>query len=66
MEEEMAVKPQDFLVRRSGWMFFHIDAVRRWGVNIIDAMAERAGWPETRRNEYADEVDRLISDAVSS
>jgi glycerol-3-phosphate dehydrogenase len=66
MEEEMAVKPQDFLVRRSGWMFFDIGAVRKWGVKVMDAMAELAGWSETRRKEYADEIDQLMADAVSA
>ncbi|QMV43043.1 glycerol-3-phosphate dehydrogenase/oxidase [Cohnella cholangitidis] len=66
MDEEMAVKPQDFLVRRSGWMFFDIDSVRKWGDNVIAAMAERAGWSEEQRGEYSAEVTRLIADAVEA
>ncbi|WP_375140469.1 glycerol-3-phosphate dehydrogenase/oxidase [Cohnella herbarum] len=66
MDEEMTVKPQDFLVRRSGWMFFDIAAVREWGERIIGAMAERAGWTDAQRIEFAEEIDRLIADAVEA
>ncbi|MFC5407099.1 glycerol-3-phosphate dehydrogenase/oxidase [Cohnella soli] len=66
MDEEMVVKPQDFLVRRTGWMFFDIASVRRWGAGVIAAMAERSNWTEERRNEYAEEVERLMKEAVEA
>lgn len=66
MDEEMAVKPQDFLVRRTGWMFFDIGSVRQWSANIISAMAELAGWPEEQRSAYAEEIRQLTADATGA
>nr|WP_115991861.1 glycerol-3-phosphate dehydrogenase/oxidase [Cohnella lupini] len=66
MEEEMAVKPEDFIVRRKGWLFFDISAANAWKARIIEAMAERSGWTEDRRRQYAEDLDRLIKEATTS
>ncbi|RUS47411.1 glycerol-3-phosphate dehydrogenase/oxidase [Cohnella sp. AR92] len=63
MDEEMAVRPQDFLIRRTGWLFFDIASVRQWSRPIIGAMAERAGWTDDRRGLYAEEMERLAREA---
>ncbi|MFC5470240.1 glycerol-3-phosphate dehydrogenase/oxidase [Cohnella suwonensis] len=66
MDGEMAAKPQDFLVRRTGWMFFDMASVKKWSGKIVAAMAEQAGWTEKQAAAYAEEIDRLALDAVEA
>ncbi|MBM7565071.1 glycerol-3-phosphate dehydrogenase/oxidase [Paenibacillus sacheonensis] len=64
MESEMAVKPADFLVRRTGGMFFRIAEVRRWKDAVVAAMAERLRWTKEQRSAYAAELERQLAEAA--
>lgn len=62
---EMASKPSDFWVRRSGELFFNINRVRRWKAASMEVMAERLHYTEEEKRQYAEELDRLIYEAVT-
>ncbi|WP_219839051.1 glycerol-3-phosphate dehydrogenase/oxidase [Paenibacillus sp. R14(2021)] len=65
MESEMSAKPVDFLIRRTGDMFFRIADVRRWKDAVIAAMAERSGWSGEQQLAYAAEVEAKLGEAVN-
>lgn len=52
IEEEMAVHPADFLIRRTGALFFDIAWVRRFKKGVLGFMAEYMGYEEERIREY--------------
>ncbi|MBY0217498.1 glycerol-3-phosphate dehydrogenase/oxidase [Paenibacillus illinoisensis] len=60
IEEEMAVTPADFLVRRTGDLFFRIDEVRQYKSAVIQYMNDRLYWTDEQRTGYEQELDRLI------
>ena len=65
MEAEMAVKPEDFWIRRTGMLYFDRPQVVKWKEAVSSAMAERLGWSETQRKEYDRELDRFLEEAVN-
>jgi glycerol-3-phosphate dehydrogenase len=65
MEEEGAVKPEDFWVRRTGQLYFNIIAVIKWRNQVLSAMSEWLGWSEDQRILYGEEMDRLAKKAVT-
>ncbi|WP_433944790.1 glycerol-3-phosphate dehydrogenase/oxidase [Paenibacillus sp. SN-8-1] len=64
LEEEMAVTPADFFIRRTGALLFHIDWVRKWKAPVIGYMAEALGWMPEQRSQYAKELEMYLYDAV--
>ncbi|RKP47372.1 glycerol-3-phosphate dehydrogenase/oxidase [Cohnella endophytica] len=64
VEEEMAVKPADFFVRRSGAMMFDIPLVRAYKENVVSLMKERLAWSDETTARYMGELDDLLRDAV--
>ena len=64
MDNEMTVKPEDFLIRRTGWLFFDIDKVRRWTKPIIAAMGEKLGWNEVQMAELSQKMEQYVTEAV--
>ncbi|WP_090084573.1 glycerol-3-phosphate dehydrogenase/oxidase [Lentibacillus persicus] len=65
IEHEMVYKPTDFFVRRTGALFFDIDFVRAHKVNIIYYMASVLQWSTEQRQEYTDELNQLLHEAVN-
>jgi len=64
VEEEMAVKPVDFFVRRTGALFFGIDKVGRYKSGVIGLMKELLGWDDETERRYAAELEDALRDAV--
>lgn len=64
MEREMAMKPVDFFIRRTGALFFDIDWVRTWKVDGIRLMAEHLGWTEEEMAGYKAELEKELFDAA--
>lgn len=60
MEEEMAVTPADFLIRRTGMLFFNIGGLRQWKELVMDIMAIKLEWSEDIRSRYKLELDTEI------
>ncbi|MEH7222744.1 glycerol-3-phosphate dehydrogenase/oxidase [Bacillus sp. JJ1566] len=64
IQYEMVTKPIDFLIRRTGAMFFNIDWVNQWKKQIVAHMAERFNWTEEEKERYEVEVESSIKDAT--
>lgn len=64
IEDEMAVTPMDFFIRRTGALFFDIAWVRQWKDPVIACMAELLAWSAAERQAYAAELDRAMTEAV--
>ncbi|MGG1519198.1 glycerol-3-phosphate dehydrogenase/oxidase [Paenibacillus oryzisoli] len=64
IEHEMAVKPADFFIRRTGALFFDIAWARQWKAPAAAFLAERFGWSEAQVKAYSAELDRLLEEAV--
>lgn len=62
---EMAVKPTDLFIRRTGAMFFNIDQVKSWKEQVIAEMSAILGWSETERTAYTAELDEEITRATT-
>lgn len=65
IECEMAVKPADFFIRRTGALFFDIAWARQWKAPAIAFMAERFGWNEAQQAAYTAELEQLLHEAVN-
>ncbi|MEK3883500.1 FAD-dependent oxidoreductase [Paenibacillus sp. PL2-23] len=64
IREEMAVRPSDFFVRRTGDLLFQIDYVRKWSRPVMFAMSKELNWDGEQREAYAEELERLLMEAV--
>ncbi|CAM4500437.1 glycerol-3-phosphate dehydrogenase [Paenibacillus endophyticus] len=64
IEAEMAVKPVDFFIRRTGDLFFRIDHVKQWKEAAMSAMAELLGWSEEQHAVYSAELEEKLVEAV--
>lgn len=64
IQYEMVTKPIDFLIRRTGAMFFDIDWVNQWKQQIVAYMAEKFNWTAEEQRGYEAEVEAYIKDAT--
>lgn len=64
VREEMAVKPSDFFVRRTGDLIFRIGHVRRWKGAVIGAMSQELGWSAEEVRNYTEELEELLDEAA--
>jgi len=64
IQYEMVTKPIDFLIRRTGAMFFDIDWVNQWKRQIVAYMAEKFNWTAEEKQGYEAEVEAYIKDAT--
>lgn len=64
MHHEMAAKPVDFFIRRTGALFFDIDWVRTWKDPVIRKMAEVNGWSAEEEQLYREELEQALCEAV--
>lgn len=60
---ESVVCPDDFMIRRTGNLFFNIQAVYREKEAIIHRMAEHFAWSEEVKAHMTVRMDQLIQDA---
>ena len=61
---EMAATPADFLVRRTGWMFFDAGKVRIEGKKITEYMADLLFLTEEEKARMFQELDHATSQAA--
>lgn len=64
LEHEMAVTPLDFFVRRTGYLYFHIDRVLKYKDLVVNEMADRLNWDTEQKERLTQDLDHQI-DAVS-
>lgn len=65
LEYELAYKPVDFFIRRTGALFFDIDWVRKHKENVINYMAKTLQWSGAQKEDYIKELDKLLYEAVT-
>ncbi len=61
VHHEMVVKATDFLVRRTGLLYFNIHRLYKIKEPILHAMSTYFGWDQARLRSETEEVDHLIS-----
>jgi glycerol-3-phosphate dehydrogenase len=64
LAEESVVHADDFLVRRTGWLFFDIHRLVRMKEAVLAEMARRLNWSETQRSEEQHRVDEWMRKAT--
>ncbi|GER66703.1 aerobic glycerol-3-phosphate dehydrogenase [Weizmannia acidilactici] len=64
VEQEMAVKPVDFFIRRTGTLFFDINWVRQWKEPVIAWMGREFSWDSDTEKQYREELEEAIREAV--
>ncbi|WZE73987.1 glycerol-3-phosphate dehydrogenase/oxidase [Macrococcus sp. CCM 2573] len=65
IQEEMVMKPTDFLTRRTGDLYFDIKKVEQYKEAVIDTMANLLNYDNAQRTEYARELEQKINEAKS-
>lgn len=65
LAEESVVHADDFLVRRTGWLFFDIHRLVRMKEAILAEMAKRLNWSEMQRSEEQRRVDEWMRRATT-
>ncbi|WP_421384729.1 glycerol-3-phosphate dehydrogenase/oxidase [Bacillus salacetis] len=63
INEEMAVTPIDFFMRRTGKLFFDIEWVKQWKKSVVNVMAILLDWNSDLKKKYMIELDNAIRDA---
>lgn len=65
LEDEMTYKPVDFFIRRTAALFFNIQWVRDHKTSVINYMAKTLNYSEQQKQEYTEELDQLLEEAVT-
>lgn len=63
MEHELAYRPVDFFIRRTGALFFDINRVKKYKEPVIAYMGEKLGWSEKDKKSYSQELEQHIMEA---
>ncbi|KQL38968.1 glycerol-3-phosphate dehydrogenase [Bacillus sp. FJAT-25509] len=66
IQNEMIVKPVDFFIRRTGFLYFHIDLVNEYKDEVIRYMANRLSWSKYQIVEYSLELEEQIKNAITA
>jgi glycerol-3-phosphate dehydrogenase len=64
LEYELAYKPVDFFIRRTGALFFNINWVQSHKEATIAYMAKVFNWSDDQVQEYTKELDKLLYEAT--
>jgi glycerol-3-phosphate dehydrogenase len=62
LEEEMAVTPVDFLLRRTSSLLFDIAWAKRWKEPILSFMKQYGNWSAEQADAYRRELEQQIRD----
>ncbi|WP_349305678.1 FAD-dependent oxidoreductase [Bacillus sp. FJAT-49711] len=57
---EMTIKPIDFFIRRTGWLYFNFQEVERWKLPVLAIMAELYNWNDNQIEEYEKELNSAM------
>ncbi|MBM0314506.1 glycerol-3-phosphate dehydrogenase/oxidase [Staphylococcus pseudintermedius] len=63
VQNELVVKPTDFLVRRIGALYFDIDTVLRHKDTVVDVLANLLGYDANVKAVYKQELEEAIQEA---
>ncbi|WP_320939061.1 FAD-dependent oxidoreductase, partial [Lysinibacillus capsici] len=65
IEAEMVYTPSDFFIRRTGLLYFDIEAVKLYKQQVIQVMQQRLNYTEEQKNSYIAELEQAINDATN-
>ncbi|WP_156288365.1 glycerol-3-phosphate dehydrogenase/oxidase [Oceanobacillus salinisoli] len=65
MEYELAYKPVDFFIRRTGALFFDIEWVNQHKEKVINYMQKSLNWSNKQKNLYSSELEQSLHEAVT-
>lgn len=65
MEAEMVYTPSDFFIRRTGLLYFDIEAVKRYKQQVVNVMQQHLGYTDKQRVEYLAQLDEAIEEATN-
>ncbi|MFC5604353.1 glycerol-3-phosphate dehydrogenase/oxidase [Sporosarcina koreensis] len=66
INEEMALTPADYFIRRTGAVLFDIDWVNKWKHEVVEYMAGLMGWSPEEKEKHWGELEARIWEAVES
>jgi len=64
LEAEMVYTPSDFFIRRTGMLYFDIEAVKLYKQQVLQVMQQHLNYTEEQRDAYMAELDQAIMDAT--
>lgn len=64
IDHELAYKPVDFFIRRTGAIFFDIDWVREHKDSVTQFMKKEFNWTDEQEEDYKQELEQLIYEAT--
>lgn len=66
IQKEMVHKPTDFLVRRSGRLYFDINYVLEYKDGILEVMAKVLNYDADTKRVYKQELEKAVKEAINS
>lgn len=63
IQNEMVYKPTDFLIRRTGMLYFDIEDVLKYKEAVVDVLAQLLNYDEIQRSLYTEELEEAINEA---
>ncbi|MGV3274377.1 glycerol-3-phosphate dehydrogenase/oxidase [Staphylococcus sp. 11261D007BR] len=64
VQNELVIKPTDFLIRRTGALYFNINEVKKYKDIVADVLADLVGYDEATKEAYKKELDKAIYEAT--
>ncbi|MBD7946340.1 glycerol-3-phosphate dehydrogenase/oxidase [Psychrobacillus sp. FSL K6-2684] len=66
VHEEMAYSPVDFLVRRTGMLYFHIDQYKMYKDEVLNVMKQLLQYSKEETESYSQQLEEALLDAMFS
>lgn len=64
VQNEMVFKPTDFLIRRSGKLYFNINEVKQYKDAVVEELAKLLNYTQSQQNEFTKEINIAIEEAT--
>lgn len=64
VQNEMVFKPTDFLIRRSGKLYFNINEVEQYKDAVVEELAKLLNYTQSQQNEFTKEINIAIEEAT--
>ena len=65
LDHEMIQRVDDFLIRRTGRLYFDIHSISKIKEDVLSTMADRLDWDEDRTQEERTRLGHLLDDATT-
>lgn len=61
---EMALTPSDFFIRRTGYLYFDMELVKKYKDKVIEVMSNTIGYSESEKIFYQMQLEQFIDEAT--